>query len=282
MNDSNEFFALSHERGVAHLQLNRPERMNTMTPAFFPAVRDTVQRLSDRGETRALVISSTGKHFSAGMALDVFAGDELALAAKTPRERLSFQRSLKKLMDCFTALDEARFPIVCAVQGACVGGALDLATACDLRVCSADAFFTVQEISIGMAADLGVLQRLPKIVPQGVAREMAYTGERVGAERALAIGLVNEVLADAEAARERALALARTIASKSPLAIAGTKLALNHARDHSTASALEQMTLLQSAIFDTDEMAAAIEAWQARRSAEFDPLAPVAEVALPR
>jgi enoyl-CoA hydratase len=282
MNDSTEFFALSHERGVAHLQLNRPERMNTMTPAFFPAVRDAVQQLSDRGETRALVISSTGKHFSAGMALDVFAGDELALAAKTPRERLSFQRSLKKLMDCFTALDEARFPIVCAVQGACVGGALDLATACDLRVCSADAFFTVQEISIGMAADLGVLQRLPKIVPQGVAREMAYTGERVGAERALAIGLVNEVLADADAARERALALARTIASKSPLAIAGTKLALNHARDHSTASALEQMTLLQSAIFDTDEMAAAIDAWKAKRSAEFDPLAPVAEVALPR
>ena len=282
MNDSTEFFALSHERGVAHLQLNRPERMNTMTPAFFPAVRDAVQQLSDRGETRALVISSTGKHFSAGMALDVFAGDELALAAKTPRERLSFQRSLKKLMDCFTALDEARFPIVCAIQGACVGGALDLATACDLRVCSADAFFTVQEISIGMAADLGVLQRLPKIVPQGVAREMAYTGERVGAERALAIGLVNEVLADADSARERALALARTIASKSPLAIAGTKLALNHARDHSTASALEQMTLLQSAIFDTDEMAAAIEAWQARRSAEFDPLAPVAKVAAPR
>jgi enoyl-CoA hydratase len=278
MNDSNEFFALSHERGVAHLQLNRPERMNTMTPAFFPAVRDTVRGLSDDGETRALVISSTGKHFSAGMALDVFAGDELALAAKTSRERLSFQQSLRKLMDCFTALDEARFPIVCAIQGACVGGALDLATACDIRVCSADAFFTVQEISIGMAADLGVLQRLPKIVPEGVAREMAYTGERLGAERALAIGLVNAVLADADAARERALAMARTIASKSPLAIAGTKLALNHARDHSTASALEQMTLLQSAIFDTDEMATAIAAWKSKRDAEFAALAPVAGV----
>ena len=249
-----------------------------MTPAFFPAVRDAVQQLSDRGETRALVISSTGKHFSAGMALDVFAGDELALAAKTPRERLSFQRSLKKLMDCFTALDEARFPIVCAIQGACVGGALDLATACDLRVCSADAFFTVQEISIGMAADLGVLQRLPKIVPQGVAREMAYTGERLGAERALAVGLVNAVLLDAAATVERALALARTIASKSPLAIAGTKLAINHARDHSTASALQQMTLLQSAIFDTGEMAMAIAAWQAKGTAEFAALAPVAGV----
>jgi enoyl-CoA hydratase len=278
MNDHQEFFALSHDGGVAHLQLNRPERMNTMTPAFFPALRDAVRSASDAGLTRAMVISSTGKHFSAGMALDVFAGSDLALATGTARERLSFQESLRKLMDCFTALDEARFPIVCAIQGGCVGGALDLASACDMRLCSADAFFTVQEISIGMAADLGVLQRLPKIVPQGVAREMAYTGERLGAERALAVGLVNEVLADAGALVERALALARTIASKSPLAIAGTKLALNHARDHSTASALQQMTLLQSAIFDSDEMAAAIAAWKAKRGAEFEPLAAVARL----
>ena len=278
MHNDQEFFALSHEGGVAHLQLNRPERMNTMTPAFFPAVRDAVRSLSDAGQTRAMVISSTGKHFSAGMALDVFAGSDLALAAATARERLSFQESLRKLIDCFTALDEARFPIVCAIQGGCIGGALDLATACDIRLCSADAFFTVQEISIGMAADLGVLQRLPKIVPPGVAREMAYTGERLGAERALAVGLVNAVLADPSALVEHALALARTIAAKSPLAIAGTKLALNHARDHSTASALQQMTLLQSAIFDSGEMAAAIAAWKAKRGADFDVLAPVAKL----
>ncbi|MEO5845748.1 MAG: enoyl-CoA hydratase-related protein [Caldimonas sp.] len=276
MTDSTEFFALSHENGVAHLQLNRPERMNTMTPAFFPTVRDAVRRLEGEGATRAMVISSTGKHFSAGMSLDVFAGNFAALTATTARDRLAFQESLRKLIDCFTALDEARFPIVCAIQGGCIGGALDLATACDLRVCSADAFFVVQEISIGMAADLGVLQRLPKIVPQGVAREMAYTGERLGAERALAVGLVNAVLPDAAATLERALAMARTIASKSPLAIAGSKLAINHARDHSTASALQHMTLLQSAIFDTGEMAAAIAAWKAKGTAEFAALAPVA------
>jgi enoyl-CoA hydratase len=278
MTDTNEFFALSHENGVAHLQLNRPERLNTMTPAFFPAVRDAVRRLGDEGATRAMVISSTGKHFSAGMSLDVFAGNFPALAATTARDRLAFQESLRRLIDCFSALDEARFPIVCAVQGGCIGGALDLATACDIRVCSADAFFTVQEISIGMAADLGVLQRLPKIVPQGVAREMAFTGERLGAERALAVGLVNAVLPDAATTVERALALARTIAAKSPLAIAGSKLAINHARDHSTASALQQMTLLQSAIFDTGEMATAIAAWQDKRSAEFDPLPPAVTV----
>ena len=272
---SNEFFELSHSGPVAHLQLNRPERMNTMTPAFFPAVRDAVRGLGDAGQTRALVISSTGKHFSAGMALDVFANDDAVFSVDTARARLAFQESLRRLIDCFSALDEARFPVVCAVQGGCIGGALDLATACDIRLCSADAFFTVQEISIGMAADLGVLQRLPKIVPQGVAREMAYTGERLGSARALAVGLVNDVLPDAAALLSRAMALAHTIASKSPLAIAGSKLALNHARDHSTASALHQMTLLQSAIFDTGEMATAIAAWKAKGVAEFAALGPV-------
>jgi enoyl-CoA hydratase/carnithine racemase len=182
---------------VAHLQLCRPERLNTMAPPFFPALRDAVQALNTSGQTRALVISSTGKHFCAGMALDVFATESLALA--NARERLAFQDWLRQLMHCFDVLEQARFPVIAAIQGGCIGGALDLATACDLRVCSADAFFTVQEIHIGMAADLGVLQRLPKIVPPAVAREMAYTGDRVGAERALAIGLVNAVLPDAEA-----------------------------------------------------------------------------------
>ena len=274
----NDFFRLSADNGVAHLQLNRPERLNTMAPPFFPSLRDAVRALHDEGTTRALVISSTGKHFCAGMALDVFAGDDALLATATARARLSFQDSLRKLIDCFSAIDEARFPVIAAIQGGCIGGALDLATACDIRVCTNDAFFTVQEIHIGMMADLGVLQRLVKIVPQGVAREMAYTGDRVGAERALKIGLVNAVLPDANAAIEHALALARSIAAKSPLAIAGSKLALNHARDHGTAAALQQMTLLQSAIFDTAEMALAIEAWKTKRDAAFEPLAPVAQV----
>jgi enoyl-CoA hydratase len=278
MNHPSEFFELSHEGPVAHLKLNRPERMNTMTLAFFPAVRDAVRGLGAEGRTRALVVSSTGKHFSAGMALDVFAAGENALSVGTARDRLAFQESLRRLMDCFTALDEANFPVIAAIQGGCIGGALDLVTACDIRVCSADAFFTLQEITVGMAADLGTLQRLPKIVPQGVAREMAYTGERMGAERALAVGLVNAVLPDAQALLAHATALAETIASKSPLAVAGSKIALNHARDHSTASALQQMTLLQSAIFDTAEMATAIAAWKDKRAASFDALAAAAKV----
>jgi enoyl-CoA hydratase len=143
------------------------------------------------------------------MALDVFAGDLPNADTCSARARLAFQDGLRQLMHCFDVLDEARFPVIAAVQGGCIGGALDLAAACDIRVCSADAFFTVQEIHIGMAADLGVLQRLQRIVPPGVAREMAYTGDRVGAERALASGLVNAVLPDAAALHAHAQALAR-------------------------------------------------------------------------
>lgn len=271
----NDFFQLSRTDGVAHLQFNRPERMNTMAPALFPLLRDAVQTLHDDGSARALVISSTGKHFSAGMALDTFAGSDSMLDTSSPRARLSFQDSLRRLMECFDVIDRARFPVICAVQGGCVGGALDLAAACDLRYASADAFFCVQEINIGMAADLGVLQRLPKLIAPGIAREMAYTGERLGAERALAIGLVNAVLPDAGALLDHALAIASSIAAKSPLAIAGTKLAINHARDHGTAAALQQMSLLQSAIFDSEEMSEAIAAWKDKRDASFEHLDPV-------
>ncbi len=273
---TNDFFQLTTTGGIAHLQLNRPERLNTMAPPFFPALRDAVQALNDSGQTRVLVISSTGKHFCAGMSLDVFGGASEMMTTTSARTRLSFQESLRRLMGCFDVLDEVRFPVICAIQGGCIGGGLDLASACDIRLCSADAFFTVQEIHIGMAADLGVLQRLPKIVPQGVAREMAYTGERVGAERALVVGLVNAVLPDATALLAHAMKLAHSIAAKSPLAMAGTKLSINYTRDHGTAAALQHMTLLQSAIFDTTEMKEAIAAWKDKRDGQFDPLAPVA------
>ena len=258
--------------GVTQLRLCRPERLNTLDPAFFPAFRDAVQALGANGQTRALVVLSSGKHFSAGMSLDVFGAGLDGLNTGTARARLAFQTYLRQLMRCFDVLEQAHFPVIAAIQGGCIGGALDLAAACDLRLCTADAFFTVQEIHIGMAADLGVLQRLPKIVPPAVAREMAYTGDRLGAERALATGLVNAVLPDVAALHAAALQMAGRIAAKSPLAMAGSKQALNYAVDHPTADALQQMTLLQSAIFDIGEMGTAIAAWKDKRDAEFAPL----------
>ena len=275
----NDFFSLNlNPDGVAHLVLNRPERMNQMVPEFFPALRDSLRELHDSGSARVLVISSTGKHFCAGMALETFAGQGSMLDTSNPRARLSFQDSLRRLMDCFTALDEARFPVLCAIQGGCIGGAFDLAAACDIRYASVDAFFSVQEINIGMAADLGVLQRLQGIMPSGLARELAYTGERLTAERALAVGLVNAVLPDADSLLAHVMQVAKKIAGKSPLAVAGSKLALNHARDHGVAASLQQMSLLQSAIFDQTEMSLAIVAWKDKQPADFEPLAPIGKL----
>ena len=258
--------------GVAELVLCRPDRMNTMAPAFFPALRDAVRALDDAGNTRVMIIRAEGKHFSAGMALDVFASEADLLDTGSARARLRFQATLRELIACLNAVDEARFPVICAVQGACVGGALDLAAACDIRLCTADAFFTVQEIHIGMAADLGVLQRLQRQMPQGLARELAYTGERLDAPRALASGFANRVAADADELLTMARTMARQIAAKSPLAIATTKLAMNHARDHGTAESQAQMTLLQSAVFDIQEMGRAIAGWKGQKGVAFEGL----------
>lgn len=271
-----DYFRLTDDTstGIARLTLSRPERMNVMDAGFFPAIGDAVRALDEAGHTRVLVLASTGKHFSAGMALDVFDGGLSFLDTSDARKRLAFQAGLRRLMDSFNALDEARFPVLCAVQGGCIGGALDMAAACDIRVCTADAFFSVQEIQIGMAADLGSLQRLPKLVSPGMARQLAYTGERLDARRALACGLVNAVLPNLIALDEHVMELAQQIAAKNPLAVAGSKLALNYAREHDTPGALSHMALLQSAIFDSGDLERAIAAWKDKRLASFAPLTP--------
>ena len=250
----NDTFVLDLHEQVAHLQLNHPESSNTMAPAFFPALRDAVRGLQD-GAARVLVISSTGPHFSAGLSLDAYGGGETRPAApradrRDPRESaareaigaimqmlderragkpLGAAGALQHLMASFDVLEEAPFPVICAVQGGCIGAALDLACACDIRLCSTDAFFTPDESDLGMTADLGVLQRLGRVMPQGAARELAYTGERLSAPRALELGLVNAVLPDAAALLAHALALAGRIAAKSPQAMASAKLALRRA-----------------------------------------------------
>jgi len=253
MNDS-EFFDLSHDSGVAHLRLNRPERLNTMTPAFFPAIRDAVRRLGEDGGTRALVLSSTGKHFSAGMALEVFAGGDALLVTASARQRLAFQESLRKLMDCFSALDEARFPVIAAVQGGCIGGGVDLATACCLRYAVRDAWFVIQEINLGMMADVGTFNRMPKQLPEAVVRELGYTGDKLPAERAERLGFVNGLFDTHEQLVAGALQVAKRIASKAPVAVAATKQMISYTRDHSVAESFGYLNALQPAIFDLEEI----------------------------
>mgnify|MGYP001019890032 FL=1 len=267
-------FTLTQTNHVAHLVLNRPEQLNTMHPTFWRELDEVLTRLHQEGSARALVISSTGKHFSAGMALDTFAG-AIQMDDQSPQGRAAMFDLLADMQATFTKLESLRMPVICAIQGGCIGGAVDMVSAACIRYASADAFFCIQEINIGMVADVGTLQRLPKLMPLAVVKELAYTGRRLPAAKAQAHGLVNEVFDTAEATLAAALQCASEIASKPPVAIWGTKQAIHYARDHSVEDSLRQMGWLQAAIWSNANVRESITAMQARRSGEFPPLAPL-------
>lgn len=280
-------FRVEHVGKVAHVVLCRPDDYNTMIKEFWNELPDLVHNIDADGTTRAIVISSTGKHFSAGMDLGVFTGgagnlgadDSAGSPGRGPteegRRRAALRHMVLTLQESFTALERVRMPVLAAVQGGCIGGAVDMVSACDMRYCSADAFFAVQEINLGMTADVGTLQRLPRIIPSGMAREMAYRGHRVGAERAREIGLVNEVFETHDQLVDGVLEIATEIAAKSPLAVWGTKQVLNYARDHSVADSLEHMATWQSGMFHPDDMVETFVAKSEGRDPEFPDLGPL-------
>jgi enoyl-CoA hydratase len=258
---------------VAHVRLNRPDELNTMVPEFWAELPEIVTRISDEASARVVVISSTGRHFSAGMDLSVFAGGQDG-DAETGRRQAKVRSTAKVLQWSFTALEKARVPVLVAVQGGCIGGAVDLATAADCRYASADAFFVIQEINIGMTADVGTLQRLGTVIPEGVARELAYTGRRMSAQRAHEVGLVQEVYADHDSLVTGVLETAKEIASKSPLAVWGTKVAMNFARDHGVDDSLDQIATWQAGMFQPDDMVEAFTARAGKRDPVFPDLLP--------
>jgi enoyl-CoA hydratase len=262
--------------GVAHLRLTRGDELNTMIPEFWRELPEIVTGISDAASARVVVISSTGRHFSAGMDLSVFGGqhDADVPAGELGRTQARLRSNAKVLQWSFSALEQARVPVLAAVQGGCIGGAVDLVTACDLRYASDEAFFCVQEINIGMTADVGTLQRLGTVVPEGVARELAYTGRRMPAARAYEVGLVQQLYADPAALVEGVLETAREIASKSPLAIWGTKVAMNYARDHGVDEGLEQIATWQAGMFQPADMMEAFAAKAERRAPVFPELLP--------
>ena len=270
-------FSVSIEGGVAHIQLKRPEAFNSMNRAFWNELPAIVRDIDDNARARCIVISSTGKHFSAGMDLSVFTdGESVNPMAAADRQNAaeSFRRHVHHLQDTFSCLDEARMPVIVAVQGGVIGGAVDFTSACDIRYASADAFFVIQEINIGMTADVGTLQRLPHLIPQGVVRELAYTGRRLPAQRALALGLVNEVFPTHDALVAGVLQIAKEIAAHSPLAVHGSKEMLNYARDHNVADSLQYMAAWQSGMFQPADMFESFTAKAQKREAVFEDLAP--------
>jgi len=269
--------------GVAHVQLKRAKDLNTMVPEFWRELPEIVRDIDDHAKARVVVISSTGKHFSAGMDFSVFKAAQDDAPKQTPergRAAANLRRAVLDIQQTFTIIDHARLPVLIAIQGGCVGGAVDLASACDCRYATADAFFVVQEINIGMTADVGTFPRLCNLIPQGWVRELAYTGRRLPAQTAKEIGLVNAVFSDQQAMLAHVMTVARDIADKSPLAVHGSKVMINYARDHSIADGLDYIATWQAGMYNPEtDMREALVARKEKRDAKFADLLPARKAA---
>ena len=269
-----ESFKYSSDEGVGHLVLNKGEDLNKMTMNFWYELPRILDEIDRDASLRVLILSSTGKHFCAGMDLKNFGtlGSDSEKKTNVPdKARIgeNLYRVAKELQDMLSKLEKLRIPVLAGIQGGCIGGGLDLVTAADMRFASKDAFFCIQEVNIGMAADIGTLQRLPRVIPEGKVRELAYTGRRMPAEEALEAGLVNKVYESHEEMVSGLKEMAAVIASKSPLAVYGTKAILNFSRDHTIAEGLEYNALWSGAMLPQEDMAEAMMSNIEKREPEF-------------
>lgn len=268
-----ETFDLSIENDIAHICLNRPDKRNSMIPSFWEDLPNVIEEIDSNAKARVIVISSTGPVFTAGMDLNAFTPKQHASSDEAKRERVrhgaAFYDTARKTQAAFNALEDCRLPVLAAIQGGCVGGGLDMVTACDMRYCTADAFFTIFEINIGMTADVGTFPRLVQQMPEGLVRELAYTGRRMQAEEAMKTGLVNRVFASHEEMLTGVMDIAAEIASKAPLAVYGCKRMINYSKDHSTADSLDYIAIWNASFLQSQEMQEAMMANAEKRPGDF-------------
>ena len=267
-----EVFIDDHQ--IAEVSLSRPTAINAMNTDFWNELPAIVNRLDNMGSVRVIILSAKGKHFTAGMDLQVFegmtAGNDLEPARAAEKQR----RWIMALQDVFTALEKARMPVISAIQGACIGGGVDMICATDIRLCTHDAFFNIKETELGITADVGTLQRILHVMPSGMARELAYTSRNFGADEALKCGFVNSVYDSQENMVSAAHKLARSMAKHSPMAVNGVKEMLNYSRDHSVADSLNHMATWQGGMLQNQDIIEAINAAKEKRAPTFDNLLP--------
>ncbi|PLK42605.1 crotonase/enoyl-CoA hydratase family protein [Emticicia sp. TH156] len=262
---------LTIQNHIAHVVLNRPEKANALNQTAWDELKDTFENLDENPEVRVIVLEGgESKHFCAGIDLSL-----LMTVAQTDitcegRRREKVRTDVLRLQAPVNTIENCSKPVLAAVHGGCIGGGLDIICACDIRYCTEDAFFTIKEIDMGMVADLGTLQRLPKLIGEGRVREMAYTGRHVGGKEAEKIGIVNNTYNDKATMMEEVFKLAATISTRSPLSIRGTKHILLHTRDHTVADGLNYMATWNAAMLLSNDLQEAFMAKSQKRDASFE------------
>lgn len=275
-----ECFTVDLQNQIAQVVLNRPEKRNSMNAAFWKELPEIVEDIDANARARVVVISSTGPHFSAGLDLTMFGSpgqtqvDETDLARTRKQRGAAFYDNILHMQKTFNCLEECRVPVIAAIQGGAIGGGVDLATACDMRYATEDAFFTIQEINIALTADVGTFPRLAKLIPEGIVRELAYTGRRMTAAEAQHVGLINRVYPDQATMLDGVMSIAAEIAAKAPIAVYGSKRMINYARDHSTQDALDYISIWNTSMMNNEEILEAIAANSEKRTGDFVDLPP--------
>lgn len=262
--------ALSLDSGVARITLNRPDKLNALNDEMWRELREAFTWADRTPAVRVVILSGNGRAFSTGIDLAMLAGlRERIRHADLARSQELLRALILDLQDCVSSIERCRKPVIAAIHGPCIGGAVDIISACDMRYASANAIFSVREIDIGMAADVGTLQRLPRIIPDGIARELAYTGRNVLADEAKEFGLVNRVFDTPEQLLEGVAEVAATVAAKSPLAIRGVKEMLNYGRDHSVEDGLRYVATWNASALLSDDMQESAAAMMQKRAPSY-------------
>jgi enoyl-CoA hydratase len=262
---------LSLAEGVAEVRLNRPGKSNAMNEAMWQEIRQAFEWVDATPQARVAILSGEGKNFCAGIDLSMLLGIQQQIANPDgARSREMLRRLILDLQDCLSSIERCRKPVIASIQGACIGGALDMITCCDMRYATSDAVFSIKEIDLGMVADVGTLQRLPHLIGQGMTRELAFTGRNVNAHEAEKIGLLNQIFDSNSALTVTVCHLAKTIAEKSPLAIRGLKEVMNFSRDHSVADGLNHVAIWNAGLLLSADMNECFAAQREKRQPKFE------------
>jgi enoyl-CoA hydratase len=272
MPPTSDVLTLERDGHVATIWLDSPERRNAMGPDLWKDLPAFMEEVSDDEDVRAVVIAAKGPAFTVGLDLKTMgsavAGEGAGGTSEAGR-RTAALRGIKRLQGSITAIADCPKPVIAAIHGYCIGGGIDLICACDIRVASADAVFSVRETKIAIVADLGTLQRLPGIVTRGHVAELAYTGKDISAERAAEIGLVNQVVPHVDDCHKAAHALADEIAANSPLAVQGTKAVLKASEGRSVAEGLDYVGVWNAAFLASNDLTEAFSAFLEKRPPKF-------------